>query len=398
MRVGLLIYGSLDTMSGGFLYDRKLVEALRHAGDEVETISIPWRTYASHLTDNLNAELVRRLRDLEVDVLLQDELNHPSLFWTIRRLRPHRYPMIAIVHHLRSSEPHIERGAGIQREVEQIYLRNVDGFVFNSQTTAASVRRLLTYRSPGYWLGFGARAMARAALRQRSWARTFFPNALANSIVAYPAGNRFNPTITREEIAARARRPGPLKFVFVGNVIPRKGLHTLIDALSQLPRSSWQLDIVGSMNVDPDYSRRIRQQISLLGLAGQVKSMGALSDVALAALLAQSQVLAVPSSYEGFGIVYLEGMGFGLPAVATTAGAASEIITDERDGILAPPDNADELARRLNRLCQDRDLVAQMSLEARQHYLAHPTWDDSMARVRAKLEQIVRDWPAPLKA
>ena len=44
MRVGLLIYGSLDILTGGFLYDRLLVEHLRSQGDEVEVITLPWRT------------------------------------------------------------------------------------------------------------------------------------------------------------------------------------------------------------------------------------------------------------------------------------------------------------------------------------------------------------------
>ena len=45
MHVGLLIYGSLSTISGGFIYDRNLVRYLREAGDRVEVISLPWRRY-----------------------------------------------------------------------------------------------------------------------------------------------------------------------------------------------------------------------------------------------------------------------------------------------------------------------------------------------------------------
>jgi len=54
MKLGLIIYGSLDTLSGGYLYDRKLVEYLRRCGDTVEVISLPWRNYARHLADNLS--------------------------------------------------------------------------------------------------------------------------------------------------------------------------------------------------------------------------------------------------------------------------------------------------------------------------------------------------------
>ena len=57
MKIGFLIYGSLDTLSGGYLYDRKLVEYLRTQGDTVQIISLPWRNYAAHLSDNFRFRL-----------------------------------------------------------------------------------------------------------------------------------------------------------------------------------------------------------------------------------------------------------------------------------------------------------------------------------------------------
>ena len=74
MRIGFVIYGSIDAVSGGYLYDRKLVECLRAEGETVEIISLPWRNYASHLTDNFHFRLPQNL-----DILIEDELNHPSL-------------------------------------------------------------------------------------------------------------------------------------------------------------------------------------------------------------------------------------------------------------------------------------------------------------------------------
>ena len=79
MRIGLVIYGGLDTVSGGYLYDRKLVEYLEANGDEVEIISLPWRNYAGHILDNFNRNLMRKLSAANYDVLLQDELNHPFI-------------------------------------------------------------------------------------------------------------------------------------------------------------------------------------------------------------------------------------------------------------------------------------------------------------------------------
>ena len=97
MKIGLVIYGSIDTLSGGYMYDRMLVEHLRAQGDTVEIISLPWRNYAAHLTDNFTFKLPPNL-----DILIQDELNHPSLIGANREKHP--YPVISLVHHLRCSE------------------------------------------------------------------------------------------------------------------------------------------------------------------------------------------------------------------------------------------------------------------------------------------------------
>ena len=97
MKLGFLIYGSLDTLSGGYMYDRMLVEYLRAQGDTVEVISLRWRNYAAHLTDNFTFKLPS-----DLDILIEDELNHPSLIRANRG--PHPYPIVSLVHHLRCSE------------------------------------------------------------------------------------------------------------------------------------------------------------------------------------------------------------------------------------------------------------------------------------------------------
>ncbi len=367
MRVGLLIYGSLDTLSGGYLYDRKLVQHLRDAGDDVEVISIPWRNYAAHLTDNFSASLLRRLLGLRVDVLVQDELNHPSLFRLNQRLRwrsfPHRGkarkgafpPIISIVHHLRSSELRPAWQNAFYRIPEAAYLRSVDGFVFNSQTTRGVVEATIGESRP--------------------------------HVVAFPAGNRLNPQITDVEIAVRAQAD-VLKIAFLGSVIPRKNLHTLVDALALIDEKL-HLTVIGNLDVEPVYVRQIQAQVARLGLSEKITFTGALNDEPLKEKLRESHILALPSSYEGFGIAYLEGMGYGLPAIGSTDGAAHEIITPDVDGYLINPSGAETLAVRLRTLAHDREKLIQMSLAARERYRSHPTWNESMAKIRKFLLQII---------
>jgi glycosyltransferase involved in cell wall biosynthesis len=79
-------------------------------------------------------------------------------------------------------------------------------------------------------------------------------------------------------------------------------------------------------------------------------------------------------------------MGFGLPCIATTAGAAGEIIRDGQTGFLIPPEDPGALAACLGRLAADRELLVRMSLAARQRYREHPTWEQAAGVIRSFLQ------------
>ncbi len=355
MRVGLIIYGSLDTLSGGYLYDRKLVEYLRSQGDTVEIISLPWRNYAAHLADNFTFRLPPGL-----DILVQDELNHPSLLGANRGEHP--YPVVSLVHHLRCSEQRPGWQNLFYRLVEKRYLRSVDGFIFNSQTTRGVVNSIRDNSIFG-----------KAGLEQRK-----------GSIVAYPPTDRFGEMLSEWGVVERAQS-GPLRILFLGNVIPRKGLHTLLDALANLQPSTFQLDVIGSLTTDPAYARAMQRKTAALGISSLVTFHSSLDNAPLVEKLANAHVLVVPSSYEGFGIVYLEGMAFGLPAIGATAGAAGEIIADGETGFLIQPNDAPTLAARLEALATDRSLLTRLSLNALERYRQQPKWEQTAGEIRAFL-------------
>jgi glycosyltransferase involved in cell wall biosynthesis len=140
--------------------------------------------------------------------------------------------------------------------------------------------------------------------------------------------------------------------------------------------------------MDRAYSAAIMRQVQTAGLERQIQFLGPVQEVDLVKQFIRNQVIALPSSYEGFGIAYLEGMGFGLPAIASTQGAACEIITPGKNGYLVAPDDPDELAACLFQLIEDRELLARLSLDARQRFVAHPTWDQTMERIRNFLLEI----------
>lgn len=357
MHVGLIIYGSLDALSGGYLYDRMLVRALEEAGHRVTLFSLPWRSYPRHLADNWRLDWRARLLAAPVDLWLQDELNHPSLFWFNRTLRKRRpTPIVSIVHHLRSSEAHPRPLLHLYRQVERAYLASVDASLVNSHTTLSTVRALAPTHRPAH--------------------------------VAYPAADHLPafPEIDAETIAARALLANRLRVLFVGNLIPRKGLHFLLDALAMVGEEI-ELTVVGSLDLSNDYTNLLRQKINTLHLHPQVRFVGRVDDATLVSLYRSHHVFAAPS-YEGFGIAYLEAQRFGLPVIALTIGAAPEVVIDGYTGVLVKPGDSAAIAAALQRLNGDRSLLLAMGLAARLRYTLHPTWNENMNAAVRWLETI----------
>lgn len=346
MRFGLALLGELSSTSGGFLYDRMLVDALRRGGDTVDVFPLPWKT---------PRRLPATLLSWKGDLLLQDELAHASLApLNLSLRREAAFPVVSIVHHLKSSEDNR------LRRLERAYLASVDGFVFNSRATMSATAKILGMPVAGF--------------------------------VAPPGGDRLPDRPTDEQIAARSHAPGPLRVLFVGNLIPRKGLHALVDALAILPRESWQLTVAGSPAMDPAYAARISRLVSERGLERQVLMTGFLEDAPLARALMEHHVLAVPSSYEGFGIVYLEAMGFGVVPLASSAGGGPEIVENEKSGLLVPPGDVPAIARALADLESDRTRLCVMARAARQRFDAFPGWEQSMTAARRHLHALFSSW------
>jgi glycosyltransferase involved in cell wall biosynthesis len=353
MKIGFVIYGSLDTVSGGYLYDRKLVEYLRAQGDTVEIISLPWRNYASHLTDNLRFRLSPNL-----DILIQDELNHPSLIRANRGRHP--YPIVSLVHHLRCSEQRPAWQNWFYRIVEKKYIKGVDGFIFNSKTTKDVVDGLVRYKK--------------------------------ESVVAYPPTDRFRDWAVSEEDIRRRAKSAEVRILFLGNVIQRKGLHTLLKAVTNL-KSQVRVEVVGGLKAEPAYADEMQRFVAVNGLSSMVEFHGSLDNDPLIEMYKHSHLMVVPSSYEGFGIVYLEGMGFGLPAIGTTAGAAAEIITQGEDGYLIQPNASRTFAQHIANLANNRNLLIQMSTNALRRYKSQPKWVETAGRIRDFLLKQVDEFP-----
>ena len=355
MRLGLVIYGSLDQLSGGYLYDRQVVQGLRRRGHAVRLISLPDRGYARNLLSSLSSRSDGDLVEPALDVLLQDELCHPSLVGANRRLRRAGFPrrIVALLHHPLSAESSAGWANRLHRRVERAYFETVDAVLCTSHATRAALTGLVRPDMP--------------------------------CLVAHPGRDHLQGALAEGQISRRAQEPGPLQILFLGNLIPRKGLGTLLQALTRLPTEGWSLTVAGSEALAPGFARGLRRQAGQLGLNGRLRWLGPLSHAELQQLLPSMHLLAVPSRHEGFGIAYLEGMAFGLPSLASASGGARDLVRDGENGYLISPGDVSTLARRIQEFIDDRPHLAEVGKAARRTWAAHPTWYETAAAIEAYL-------------
>ncbi|WP_136600622.1 glycosyltransferase family 4 protein [Salinigranum halophilum] len=352
MRVAFVAPGDFETTSGGFRYDRRLVASLRET-DDVSVYSVPWRRYPLSLFDAPATPLSRFSTD--ADVVVVDELAHPTFAVRCAGVREDHTPVVALVHHLRCDER--GPGAPLAREFERRFLARVDAAVCTSSATDAAVRDLA-------------------------------PDPALPTLVAPPTADQFDPDVSPTAVDARATE-SPFRVVFVGSLVPRKRPLALVDALAAL-EVPWEATFVGPQP-NERYASRVGRRCRRRGVDGRVTLAGALPTAALETVLRRAHVLVLPSRHEGFGIAALEGMGFGLPAVVTQSGGATDLVTHGENGFLVPPDGVGAVYAALSALATDRTRLARMGRAALTRYRSHPPWPETAARTRTFLARVASD-------
>ncbi len=169
--------------------------------------------------------------------------------------------------------------------------------------------------------------------------------------------------------AALRRRAGaagrPL-ILAVGGIEPRKGSDTLVRAIASLRRSGRHpvLAVVGGHSFQDyrDYRERVLASLPDLGLrlGEDVLLLGTVADAELPAWYAASDVLAFPSTKEGWGLAVLEAMSAGLPVVASDLPVFREYLRPGRDALLVPVDDAPALAAALAAVLDDHQLAGEL--------------------------------------
>jgi glycosyltransferase involved in cell wall biosynthesis len=185
------------------------------------------------------------------------------------------------------------------------------------------------------------------------------------------------------DLATHPMREAPVhdgSVVFLGRVLPHKGIHHLIAGLPPGAR----LDVVGPLT-DSAYLARLRE----LGEGKEVRFRGAVSDAEVVEILGRAMALVHPTpvdasgsagAHELFGLALVEAMARGCPVIASDAASLPEIVEHQASGLLVPPNDPAAIGRAISRLGDDSTLWRTLSAGARRRVEERFTWHKVVER------------------
>lgn len=342
MRVVFVTVGDPARLTGGYLYNRRLQDGLRKRGVEVEQV------VASGASPEEQAEAAPGLGDAfdpaPYDVVVSDALSRVVCAPHLDRWRSLR-PVVMLVHEL----PGVADPAIADRE------RVFEGPLLRSDRVVAVSehgRQLLLER------GVPARALR----------------------IVPPGFDHLDQQERREKIE------GPLRVLCVAQWIPRKGILDLVRAWKSADTAGAVLDLVGETNADRDYAERVKAAAADDPL---IQIHGPVSDATLAALYASADLFALPSRYEGYGIVFAEALSRGLPILACHVGPVPDLVGEA--ALLVPPADEKALQEALVKLISDTRRREEMSAAAVRRAADLPRWSDTVEGFLGVLREAVEE-------
>ena len=346
-RVTFAVPGDLAIPTGGYRYDRRIIQELRRLGWQVQVADIgagfPFPSIAQRSTALAILSAVPAGCPTVLDGLAFGALPEAVA------LRRHM-PLIALVHQPLALDPSLNtKQAEAFRKSERAVLAAAERVVVTSEATARIL--ICDY-------GVSARRIS----------------------VVRPGNDPVPPALGSKD--------GVVRLLSIGSVLPVKGYDLLIAAVATLKEMHWRLTIAGDRTRDPAAAAQLDADIEASGLGNKVTMLGAVSPERIGELYLASDVFVLASRFEGYGMALAEAIAHGLPVVSTRAGAIPDTVPPGT-GLLVPPEDAAALARALRRLVSDPTERQRLAMNARAAAAQLPTWQNS-ARLFATAIETVR--------
>jgi glycosyltransferase involved in cell wall biosynthesis len=353
LTVSLVTLGDPQTMTGGYLYHRRVADRASAHHARVEFVSFPPRRFP--LPALAGAPVLRAVAHRRADVLLLDSIAAAFLSpWLVCR-RP-LLPLVGILHQPPGG---IDHGA-VRRWAQSVLDRRAYRHAARLLVASADL----------------AEAMCRAGVPERL-------------LRVVPPGRDPAAALVLPGTDLRAGRRAAV--LCVGNWVARKGLLDLLEAVARLPEDTVTLHLVGDTEAEPGYAARIRARLTIPDLVNRVVVHGPRSAAETAGFYRAADVFALTSIREPYGTVYGEAMAAGLPVVGWAAGNLPHLARHGVDGFAVPPGDRRALTAALRSLALDESLRQRMARAAARRAAGFPTWDDTARMLFAELRAVVRE-------
>lgn len=155
------------------------------------------------------------------------------------------------------------------------------------------------------------------------------------------------------QVDAVPRRGEPYRLLFVGQLIPRKRVDLLLDALSCITDLSWELTVVGS----GELREQLAQQARELKMESSVSFVQNIDNAEVFALMGRSDILVLPSRFDGWGAVVSEALSTGLPVVCSDRCGASDLLVGQPNGYVFSADDVVDLQRGIRYALTSPDIL-----------------------------------------
>ena len=339
--ISFIVPGSIEQVTGGYLYDRRIIEGLRAEGRPVGLLELMGQFPDADWTAQASAASCLAAMG-DGSAVCIDGLALAA-FEGALPAAAERLDILILVHHVLALETGLGADAAARyAAVERKLLPLCRGILCPSPRSAADVA---AYGVP------------------------------PDRIMVVPPG-----TDRAADLEAPIDRAGPVRLLTVATLTPRKGHPLLIEALAALDRRDWHLTAIGSLERDAETVAAVRALIAAHGLGAQVDLVGEWPPEQLSAAYRAADLFVLPSYYEGYGMAYAEAMAHGLPVIGTDAGAIPETVPATA-GILVPAGDRAALTLALDRMIGDGGLRRAYAAGARAAAAGFVDW-----------AQTARDW------
>ncbi|MFK7890670.1 MAG: glycosyltransferase family 4 protein [Granulosicoccus sp.] len=332
-----IIPGDINTRTGGYRYDKRIVQGLEETGWTVHLHSLAGDYPFPSKTERDQASNVLSGIDNN-SLVVMDGLAFSTLPEVVKAHSP-RLDFIALVHHPLALETGLtERQANSLKRQEIQALSLARHIITTSHPTADS---LTHYR---------------------------VPETRVTAVL---------PGTDRGKVSSGSGQ-AQLNLACVATLTPRKGHSVLLEALLPLLKHPWHLYCAGSTERHAETRQRVNTLLEQHELHDRVTFTGELEDDELAALYERTDIFVLASFYEGYGMVLDEAIAHGLPIICTTGGALKTTLP-KGAGILVPPHDADALSGAIETLVTDHDQRKLLSDNARKARECLRTWHSATA-------------------